>query len=305
MTIQELKTDIELNQIKNSLLIFLYSDNAFLADQYTKEIARCLGRDIEYLENLNSISSDAIDIFFSPVQDVVETLRVYRTDKFSHLDEKLMEESNLIVVANKIEPDSKIMYQDYIVEMPKLQSWQIKDYIYSILKGIDTRYLDWLITNCKEDIYRLQAEADKLTIFNEKERSILFQCMVEENAFSDITSQTIFDFTDSIVKKNKNQLIHVYEDIENIDIEAIGLVTVLYQNFRKLIQVWMDKNPTPETTGLSSKQIYAINKLPRVWSQHQLISVFEFLTSVDFKIKTGNMPMDILRDYMVVKMLSM
>ena len=129
--------------------------------------------------------------------------------------------------------------------------------MYSILENMDKRYIDWLISNCNSDIYRLQQEADKLVFFNEQERNILFEQLLEDDAFSDITNKGIFDFTDAIVKKNKQGIIKIYEDIENMDVDPLGLVTILYQNFRKLIQVWLNRYATPENTGLSSKQIYA------------------------------------------------
>ena len=66
----------------------------------------------------------------------------------------------------------------------------------------------------------------------------------------------------------------------------------------------MQSNPNPENTGLSSKQIWAINKLPRVWSTNQLIDIMTLLTGMDYKLKTGAIPVNIIRDYLVVNLLS-
>ena len=160
-----------------------------------------------------------------------------------------------------------------------------------------------MIENCNYDINRLQLEAEKLLVFEENERNIIFNQMLDDDAFIDMTNKTIFDFTDTIVKRDINKLNSIYDDIENIDIEAIGVVTVLYQNFKKLLQVWGSKNPTPESTGLNSKQIYAINKLPRIWNETQLVDILELISSIDYRIKIGSMPMNILRDYLVVNIL--
>ena len=128
--------------------------------------------------------------------------------------------------------------------------------------------------------------------------------MVEENAFSDVSDKTIFDFISALVKKDIVTLNKIYEDIDSIDIEDIGVVTLLYQNFKKYIHVWLSNNPTPENTGLSSKQIWAINKLPRVWSANDLVDIMILLTEMDYKLKTGAIPLDMFRDYLVVKLLS-
>ena len=304
MNCQEVKEQIENNTLIDPFIIFVCKHNKFLANQYVNAIKNNLGISyITYLEKLENNNNFA-DIFNIKESSSTDTLRVFNTDKLIINTDAFINEKNLIIITNTIDDETASLYRNYIVELPKLEYWQIKDYMYSILENIDTRYIDWLISNCNSDIYRLQQEADKLTIFNEQERNILFEQMLEDDAFSDITNQGIFDFTDAIVKKNKNGVIKIYQDIENMDVEPLGLVTILYQNFRKLIQVWLNRNATPENTGLSSKQIYAINKIPRVWNQTDLITIFNFLTEIDYKIKTGQLPVQLLRDYIVVKLFS-
>ena len=304
MNLEQLKNQIESNKITNTFIIFECEEHTFIADQYIKEISKCLNRPIEYIDSLDMFMTNELDIFGESFDTTSNTIRVYRENKFTLSSDKISENQNLIIITGKLEKDIKKLFEEYVVTVPKLQSWQIKDYAYSLLEGIQPEYLDWLILNCNEDIHRLQLEIDKLLLFTPPERKILFKQMIDDDAFGDITHQTIFDFTDGIVKKDINKLIKVYEDIDNIDIEPIGVVTLLIQNFKKLIQVWMQKNPTPENTGLSSKQIWAINKLPRVWTASQLIEILEFLTNIDFRIKTGQMPMEHLRDYLVMCILS-
>lgn len=301
MTLQEIKNQIESNLIINSFLIFQCNEN-FIAHQYVDNISKVLNLKIEYVQDLNSLNDKSIDLFFS-IEDKNDTLRVYHTDTFDFPNDSLLNEKNLIIITKKVDKSTQSIYNEYIIEINTLEHWCVKDYMYSILKSVDNRYIDWLMDNCNYDINRLQLEAEKLLVFEENERNIIFNQMLEDDAFSDITNKTIFDFTDAIVKKDIAKLSSIYNDIENMDVEAIGVVTVLYQNFKKLLQVWMSTKPTPESTGLNSKQIYAISKLPRVWNEAQLVSILDLLTSIDYRIKTGVMPMNILRDYLVVNIL--
>lgn len=300
MTLQEIKNQIETNSIINTFIIFSCNDN-FIAHQYVENISKKLNLPIEYIEDLESLNKKSLDLFFNSTKQ--ESLRVHHVDTFDFYNNCLEDETNLIIICKKVEKDTQSIYNKYIININPLEHWCIKDYLYSILKGIDTKYIDWLMDNCKYDINRLQLEAEKLLVFDENERNIIFNQMLEDSAFVDITNKTIFDFTDAIVKKDILKLSSIYDDIENIDIEAIGVITVLYQNFRKLLQVWCSRNPTPENTGLSSKQIYAISKLPRVWSEKQLVDILEMISSIDYRIKIGSMPMNILRDYLVVNIL--
>lgn len=302
MTLQDIKNQIESNSIKDTFIIFKAEEN-FIPRQYYKAMSAQLNLPISYLESLDSVIDTSSDLFFEDDPDS-KVLRVYSCEIFDYNNPYLSEEENLIILTKKLSKDTQSLFAPYIVEVGALEEWCIKDYLYSKVKGVDHKYLDWLMENCNYNITRLQSEIDKLIIFPENEQNIIFNEMLEEDAFSDISSKTIFDFTDSIMKKDLKRLLTIYDEIENIDIEAIGVVTILYQNFRKLLTVWGSRNPTPESTGLSGKQIYAINKLPRVWSEAQLVSILDLLSSIDFKIKSGSMPMNILRDYLVINILS-
>lgn len=301
MTLKDLKSLIENKQSLPTLIIFK-GTHTFIANQYISAMLSNLNTQIEYLDTLESIGSKALDIFgFEQEQN---TLKLFRTDCLEWVDNNLLTDKQLVIIAKKVDKDIETAYKSNIIELTSLEEWQIQDYLYSILDGVDRNLIDWMIKRCNGNIERLQLEADKLLIFEPNERNIILNEMIQENAFSDTSEDNIFDFTDSIVKKDIGRLTNIYRNINAIDIENIGVHTVMYKNFIKFVQVWLAANPTPQSTGLSSKQIYAISKLPRVWSLDSLISILEFLTEIDYKIKIGALPVPQLRDYIVVNILS-
>lgn len=301
MTLKDLKSLIENKQSLPTLIIFK-GTHTFIANQYISAMLSNLNTQIEYLDTLESIGSKALDIFgFEQEQN---TLKLFRTDCLEWVDNNLLTDKQLVIIAKKVDKDIETAYKSNIIELTSLEEWQIQDYLYSILDGVDRNLIDWMIKRCNGNIERLQLEADKLLIFEPNERNIILNEMIQENAFSDTSEDNIFDFTDSIVKKDIGRLTNIYRNINAIDIENIGVHTVMYKNFIKFVQVWLAANPTPQSTGLSSKQIYAISKLPRVWSPDSLISILEFLTEIDYKIKIGALPVPQLRDYIVVNILS-
>lgn len=302
MTLQDIKQQIESRSMKNTFIIFK-GKNHFISNQYYRAIAKVLSIDISYIDDLTSLNNNSIDIFFGGMPD--NTLRVFNVDTLDFYSDSLLREDRLIILCKNIEKSTESLYKDYVVSVEDLEDWQIQDYLYSIAGGLDTKYIDWLIKRCNGDIHRLQQEIDKVLIFEENERNIVFNMMIQDNAFSDTTNDTIFDFTDAIVKRNIDKLKNIYEVISSIDIEDIGVVTILYKNFLKLVSVWLGNNPTPQSTGMSSKQIYAISRLPRVWTGEQLVHIMEFITGIDYKIKTGVLPVNQLRDYIVVNLLSL
>lgn len=134
------------------------------------------------------------------------------------------------------------------------------------------------------------------------DRDFLANKFFSDNVFSDLSNLTIFNFTNSIITKNVETLKQILLQFDSIDIEPIGVITVLYKNFKNILNVQLNSNPTPENTGLSSKQIWGIkNNSIGYFSKESLIDVFQFILSLDFKVKTGELPIDMLIDYVIVK----
>lgn len=300
MDISKLKAEIESGNVLTTFIIFK-CEETFIAKQYYRAIAHCLNKPLQYIESLDSYFNKSKNLFGET--NTEDYLSVFYTDKLEIHSKDLIGKKYLIIISKKIDTDTENIYSDYIVNVPQIENWHIKDYVYSVLPGIDRKYLDWLIDNCNNDINRVQNEIDKLICFNEIQRQTIFEDMLSDNAFSDITNKTIFDFTNAIQKKDINSLKVIYDEINVMDVEDLGVVTILYKNFIKLLKVWGSRNPTPENTGLNSKQIYAIQKSAHVWTLQQLINIIKFLTNIDYQLKTGLLSNINIRDYIVMKLM--
>ena len=294
MNILELKNKIKQKMIDNSSIIFKIQDCKFIPEQYLKEISKILNKHVEYIEqeeisNLNIFECDD------------NSMRVCYCDYFTK--KTLMNQNYLYIITKKIKHEKEL--SKHIIEVPELEDWQIKEYVYSMLEGIEEKELDWLIDICNKNIYRLDNEISKLTIFGENERKYVFEDMKYEGNFNDLSSFNVYDITNSITTKNIDKLNKALTEIYNFDAEPLGVVTLLYQAFKKMIQVWFSKNPTPETTGLKANVIYAINKAPKVFNKEQVLQCFIEMVNIDKKLKTGLIETKYLIDYCVCKILSM
>ena len=136
--------------------------------------------------------------------------------------------------------------------------------------------LDLFLEMCNHDIYRVYNELSKIQGFGKTQRKFIFKQMLSEGAFNDLSQYGIFHLTNAIQSKNIDEIGKILST--NIEIEPLALISLLYQNFRKMLVVWFDKNPTPDSTGLKSNQIWAIRNLPRNYTKEQLIQIFKFST---------------------------
>lgn len=303
MNIEVLKSSIEKGVEINSFLIFVYKDIPFIANQYVTEIAKQQNKTISYIDSLKPFTTNSNSLFGEEELNT-DCVTVFNCDEFTDTSIKLLSKNNLFVITKKVNKNSLEIFKDCVIEIPKLENWQIKDYVYSLAEGVDTYELDWLCETCGYNIYRLDSELSKLTIFQPNERKYVFKALKDEGAFSDVSAHTVFNITNSVTNKDIQTLHSALREIKSFDAEPLGVVTLLYNGFKKLIQVWLARNPTPENTGLKQNVIYAINKSPRVYTKQQLLKCFLVVSDIDKKLKTGFIEIPWLIDYLVCKVLT-
>lgn len=300
MTIQELKNHLEKQEYDGKLLILKYDDNNFIPHQYIDCILKFTHLFPNYIDDLSSLISNMNNIF-GIKEDTM--LNIMYTDNFDVYDKNICNLINTIIVCNKIGKNCIDLYADYIVEIPKLEEWQIKDYVYSNLNGVPENQLNWLISICKNDIFRLDNEISKLKLFDKTQFHMMFQKFIDDNVFNDLSQYSIFNFSNAIIKRDKNMIIEIYKELNNIDINEIGLVSILYTNFRNIISIQMGKNPTAESLGMKQNQFNAIKYNCGKYNNAELVDIFKTITSVDLAIKNGTLDVNNIIDYVLCKII--
>ena len=73
-----------------------------------------------------------------------------------------------------------------------------------------------------------------------------------------------------------------------------------------VIDIQLAKNASAESLGISGKQFWAIKNFNcNRYSREELIYIYKLLTSIDLYIKTGYMNTDIVKDYIIFKILAL
>lgn len=304
MTLEEFKIRIESNKLRDGVYILVYEDSDFVPSQYiSKTIEDNKDLSVEYIKDIQETIEEVTGMFYIPTGIV---LRVFRTDKFECFNKNLeMLDGINFIVCNKIDEDTKTLFADCIIEFPKLENWQVADYLYSNAQGVDSDKLDYILKIAKYDPYRIGMEVDKLRLYSENMRKKVFDDFMSDNVFSDMKEYTLLNLINAITAKDIDSIGRIYKDLDNLSSEYMGLHALLYGNFMKIVKVWMNSNPTEQNTGLKSNQIYAISKLPRKYSKENLVKILDFLCKVDYNVKEGNLPADIASDYMILKTLTL
>ena len=297
MTLRELKTMINTGDISFTNLIFTYSDNDFLLNTYLKKISELF--ETETFTSLQDLQ-EAIEIAntWGTASNVLYITYIEKLEEITlHQDKKV------IFVCKDISKELKKEYKEYIVEFPKLEKWQIEEYTKQLLPGLKPEERQWLCTITNYDIWRLQEEIDKISIFDVSNQESIFLELNKENGYDDLTELNIFNLINAIVKRNKDDVLSVLKSIKIIDVEPVGLVTLLLKQFKNILSIQSNPKVSCETLGISQKQFNAIKHNCGKYTITELIKIYDLLTSIDYKLKSGLIDNNQIIDYVICNIL--
>ena len=279
MELSKLKNLITTNTLNNDPIIMKYSDNKFLCNQYVNTIINNKGLEKVNIESIEeALNND--DLFESDNS----TLYVLDTEKFTEYPTN--EYKNLIVICKTLPDNLEIDYVDFT----KPLNWQVEDYVKYRLQGLDEKEVIWLCQICKYDIYRLDQECRKLEIFPVAAQKQIFKKLNDDNGYCDLTDLNIFDFTEAVVKKDFQKISNMIPEMEIIDIEPLAVVTILIKKFKQLLAIATNNVKYATQIGMSEKQFWYLKKnQSSTFTDKKLINNIEFLTGIDYKIKSGNL----------------
>lgn len=295
MELSELKKALHAN-IKISLPLIFIDKLRFLSRQYIEAIALAAGKPLAYIEDLKAIPSK--DNLFVSYDDCVY---VYICDT---LTQDLPKDCDICVITTKIDDNIRETITSPIITVPTLESWQITEYAYTKGEGISKVNIDWLLELCKDNIYRLDFELNKFLLFEKGQRDQLFKLFVTEGMYDDLTSFSSFSLANALIIKDFESISQVLSELHNIELSPMGFISLLYNNFTNVINIQLNPTATAESLGMSSKQFIAIKYRINKYTREQLISILDFLTSLDLKLKQGFLPIDIMIEYVVLKIIS-
>lgn len=283
MTLVDLKSKLLSNSKIQLPLIFINDNNDYLIKTYLYQIAK---NNLLTIREISSIN-EMIDIESGMFKDE-DYLYIYRCNKEEQINDEQLSNYNIIIITDT---DFTTVKTEKI-KFKKLENWQIEAYIKKLIPGLNDIEIEWLCKNSGYDLNRLDNEASKLNIFEPKDQSNIFKKINDDNGYCDLNELTIFNLSNAIIKKDVLEVKKVLQDIDYIDVEATGLVTILLKNFLNIINIQTNSRATPNSLGISEKQFKFLqyNQCNK-YSNEELFRIYNFLTDIDYKLKSGLLDM--------------
>ena len=295
MKLEELKQIVETNSRDIPLLIAICKDETaeFIFHQYLHHYLMQNNLSFEIIDDLNAIPQTGL------FGSTAKSFYVHYTDKLTE-----MPNSNSCFVWVRCKSVSKEIQQQFdneVVIINKLEPWQIKDYVYTVCSGISRTDLDHLLKVYDKNIYRIENEVQKISIFDNQRKAYP---IIQSQLYTDISEFNIFDLVNSLVKYDIKALTKILQEINNIDVDVFGLLKLLTMNFRRVIDIQLSRNPSAQALGMTDKQFWAIRKYScGIYTREQLLDIYTFLTMCDYYVKSGYITTDVLLNYIIIKIM--
>ena len=302
MKLQDIKKAILEKTIDDNFLVFLCSENYFIADQYVEAIATTKNYNLQYINNLAELENAT-----SLVTEESEILYVLKTENFEEIKPDYSKFDNTIVICKKIDKKIDKVLKDFTVNIPKLEEWQVVAYIQAICPGISDQDCSLFYKASGQDIYKLDNELSKVALFEKvNQREVLMNLLFGEG--SDMYAVNNFELVDKIIENNKARVYEIISRRGCLNLEPFSLIALLLKKFREITLVTYNTKMTQkdfEDLGISAKMVGVYKKYYSGYPLEYLMNNIKFLSSLDLKLKSGllDMTKDQLFDYVVCNIL--
>lgn len=286
MDVKKLKESILNNSLSDDFLILLCEENFFVADQYVSKICQNKHCQENYVEELINQDNSSLSLVF----DFSNSINILKTEVFNLFYNDYSQFKNNIVICSKIDKKIEPQLIEFIVKIPKLVDWQIKDFMKLNCKYLEEDEINWLFDVTNGDIYRIENELDKIKLYsNDKQREILNELKYDE--CTDLYKISTFTLSEAILKRNTLVISDYLQHINVADIDPFSLVGLLVSNYKKILFINFNSGLTAEQLKMTPKQINAIKYYYKNISESTVVNSLKFLTNLDKQVKLGNLDM--------------
>ena len=319
MTIVELKKNILNLSLPKHLLILVCKDNYFIAKQYIDYYCRGTGISKNYINNIQEVIT--LNQTTSIFNNNDQILNILEIDTFDCVESLLHDLNNTIILCKKTKINKTEESDQYFVEIPELQPWQISDYIEAECPGLNTKLgdradlnkkmIEYLQTNTHNDIYKIKSEIDKIKLFEESLQSTVLEQLLL-NVESDIYDVGDIDlFLSNEIEnasygdqKARNNILTYLIRNKSQNYDPIAVTNLLLGHFKKLIYTSPESGIQDILQYMSVNQAKYLSRVRTNYTSDELRTIIKFLTMIDLRLKSSKIELqkDRFIDYLVCKL---
>ena len=221
---------------------------------------------------------------------------------------ELLGDNILILQMTDIDKRSKSYksYTSQIVEFKYMDSDTLYKYVQKACHLSDDNTYD-LISICENDYSRILLETDKICRYANATGATQdesYEKLIQDGTISRPPKDAIFDFTDAFLKANITEAFRLLEDCKVIGEPALRIITVLYTNIKRVLQVQAcESGDICKSTGLTPWEVKLAKQTLNCWKSEDLVYFLKTLQRLEKGIKTGEVEEGSALDLLMVSLL--
>lgn len=288
MQLHELKQFITDKMLPADFIIFVAKDCPFLARQYVNAMIDLAEGNVRKIKSIYEPQQSSL-LLLTENDDT--HLNVLYTDTFSERAESYGQFDYTVVVCNQIDKSIAETVKDYVIKLPKLETWQILDYAKSLCPTIDEQDLTWLITSAKNEIERITNELDKICIFpKEQHQQLFYDLRADPN--TDLFTVELFPVVDAFVNGDMPALFNFLRFGGADALEPVVIANRVVSKLKSILLVTQNPGITAEDCGVSPKYLGRLRYDYRNLNIEAAKNKLAFFTGIDLALKTSKLELD-------------
>ena len=287
--------------------------------EYIKKISEVNGKPIKYIDKVLDIYGKSNSLFVSQTYTYVciEDRDFVSNEHGWDTVSKVLCGNTLILWYTSLDKRGKFYkhftvppFLDNIVEFEHMD----EDVLFKYIKrniDLSDRNCYLLMQYCEYDYARCLLEIDKIRHFissdfdgNSRTHDEAFEELIDNGTIYRPVGDVIFDLSNAVIDRKYKRSIQLLHDYELSDDTPLRALTVLYNTFKKTLQVQSCKSDNiSASTGLSDKEVYQVNKHVGKYSIGELVHAMKIIRKAEINFKQGMIDEDYLLPYVLMNVL--
>ena len=164
-----------------------------------------------------------------------------------------------------------------------------------------------LIDMCENDYSKILLETNKINIYARAQgvnKDEAFNVLVQDGTITRPPKDAIFKFVDAFLRADIQRAFELLQDCKEIGEPALRLISVLYSNVKRVLQVQVcESKDICKTTGLSAWDVKLARQTVGSWQSEDLVFFLKTFQAIEQGIKLGEIDEESAMDYLMVSVL--
>ncbi len=285
--------------------------------------------------NIDKMNISKYDINTDQVKDIIddcETYSLFAENKIviadnanmftasSNKDNELIEnylnnpnpQTTLILIVHNESIDKRKKITKLVTKNGKVLEFNSEinkeDFVKNLLNDYNINYqnIKLLLDRVGSNPSIIENEINKLKLYKNKDKEITKEDI--ENVTNKTIEIDIFKLIDSIIKKDKETAIEIYQEMLKINEEPIKIIIMLANQFRimyqskELMQKGYSEKDIASTLQIHPYRVKLAIQNSRSYNSKTLLSFINDLADMDLNIKTGKTNKDLALELFILKL---